>query len=438
MASLSARHLSLRAVPAPAALGFGKMTTFAAAGAARSSLASALTCFSLPPPSSNRSRSRSSDDFFFNSKSHRRSFAASPSSVGAGPFSGAEGRHDEKENKPGGASNPQERNQATAAFGLLSAAWAGTAAALLFAPEATLSWGFAAAAFPSDGGVSALVPLARSLGAAQLVGAAGLWALRDGAADGSIARPSYRRLYLGLAAASATGAVSALVGAEAMSGAGLVSAVAAFGSTAAALARFWPEALPLSAATLDEAAARRRAAVSPLSSSPPNALLMTLAVAALAGGAAYIAAPAATLAPVVGATASLSGPAGAGASASTGTAALSTGPAPSAVALWRALGGGLLGVVPAVLTTVKEATESGGVAAGAPPARLLASAMAVGGAAHALALWPLFSAAGGTAAVGGALPLAIGTWALVSGTAAWAAATLPGGHGPAVESELMK
>jgi len=166
---------------------------------------------------------------------------------------------------------------------------------------------------------------------------------------------------------------------------------------------------------------------------------MTLAVAALAGGAACIVAPAATLAPVLGPTASLSGPAGAGAGASAagasgaaaGAAALATGPAPAAVALWRALGGGLVGVVPAVFAAVKEANESGGVAAGAPPARLLASALAVGGAAHALALWPLFSAAGGTAAVGGALPLAIGTWALVSGTAAWAAATLPGERGPA-------
>ena len=472
MTSLSAaRSLPVRgASRAAAALGFGQAkapSTFATSSALfavacssssslfarsssshqhhRSSSEEHLFASSFDRSSSSHHRRRSSsEEHFFGSSSFAcRGFAASPSSVGAGPFSGPEGRHDETKSKPerGGTTNPEASNQAAATFGVLSAAWAGTAAALLFAPEATLSWGFAVSAFPADGGVSALVPLARSLGAAQLVGAAGLWALRDGALDGSAARPSFRRLSLGLAAASATGAVSALVGAEAMSGAGLVSAVAAFGSTVAALARFWSEALPPSTAALDEAAARRRAAgSSALTSAPPNALLMTLAVAALAGGAAYIVAPAATLAPVLGPTASLSGPAGAGAVATTaassstaaGAAALSTGPAPAAVALWRTLGGGLVGVVPAVFITVKEANESGGVAAGAPPARLLASAMAAGGAAHALALWPLFHSAGGTAAVGGALPLAIGTWAVVSGTAAWAAATLPGGHGPAV------
>lgn len=332
MTSLSAaRSLPVRgASRAAAALGFGQAkapSTFATSSALfavacssssslfarsssshqhhRSSSEEHLFASSFDRSSSSHHRRRSSsEEHFFGSSSFAcRGFAASPSSVGAGPFSGPEGRHDETKSKPerGGTTNPEASNQAAATFGVLSAAWAGTAAALLFAPEATLSWGFAVSAFPADGGVSALVPLARSLGAAQLVGAAGLWALRDGALDGSAARPSFRRLSLGLAAASATGAVSALVGAEAMSGAGLVSAVAAFGSTVAALARFWSEALPPSTAALDEAAARRRAAgSSALTSAPPNALLMTLAVAALAGGAAYIVAPAATLAPRVG------------------------------------------------------------------------------------------------------------------------------------------
>ena len=250
----AARSLSVRGVgrAAAAALGFGEAkrasafasSPFAPAASlfavARSSSSSLSSLSSTSYHDHHRHRQQGSDEHH-----HRRcrgfaAAAAAPGSVGAGPFAVPEGRHDEKDpNKPSsasGMSSQNERNRAAAAFGFLSAAWAGTAAALLFAPEATLSWGFAAAAFPADGGVSALVPLARSLGAAQLVGAAGLWALRDGAADGSAARPSYRRLYLGLAAASATGAVSALAGAEAMSGAGLVSAVAAFGSTAAALA----------------------------------------------------------------------------------------------------------------------------------------------------------------------------------------------------------
>jgi len=451
MASLAAaRLLTVRAAPAAAAatlaLGKKQTTGFACSLVADRSSSSSSSSFSTrssSSSSSNQHRFNSDSDSY--SYSNRRGFAASPSSVNAGPFSGPEGRHDEREEKPDPIINPDEKNAAAATFGVLSSAWALTAAALLLAPEATLSWGFAAAAFPSDGGAAAMVPLARALGAAQLVGATALWALRDGHADGAAARPGYRRLSLGLGAATATGAVSALVGAESMSGSGLVAAVAAFGSTAAALARFWPGALSPQAAALEEAAARRRRVASSssssstsMTSSPPNALLMTLSVAALAGGAAYIAAPAATLAAVLGPSVSLSGPAVAGApsAAAASAAALSTGPAPSAVVLWRALGGGLL-VLPAILTTAKEAHESGGVAAGAPPARRLTAAVAAASAAHAAALYPLFSSS--SAAVGGtALPLAIGTWALVSGIGAWSAFALPGGHGPAVEKEMMK